>query len=172
MAAKLKHDYLSILSNGKVCQITIKDDVEKDLYKLLEEFLKEKLKFCNKKKAFLVNVSNIDAFLADVDDFTEEWNEDEEEDEDADEEEEDDEDDEEEDEKKRKQEEEDRITIQEAFARRLRLKSRGEMIEDDHISESEQEDRITTTRRIRYLLKVAKELKELRERVEKLENKK
>jgi hypothetical protein len=51
-------------------------------------------------------------------------------------------------------------TIQQVLARRLKSESTQEIIEEDTVENSEDEDTITASRRIRYLLKSIKVLKD------------
>ena len=161
-----EHDYLEISDSKKpkTLNVNLREDVEDKIASILFKFLHKKLKYDKKKDTFLLNSDLLTSFINEVDSVIEEIKKQIEEDSssssssessDCNEEEE-----------VNEITDEDKVTIQEAFARKHQLKSRGDIIDDETIEESENEDVITMTRRIRFLLR---EIRSLKERVTLLE---
>ena len=163
----MKHDHpqLNIEGNTKSLFISVKDEVDDDLSSILHEFLHKKLKYDKNKQVFLLPAKNLSIFTQDIQSIVDEVKRQQEEDEENNKEDEEHNEDESSD---SDDSDEDTVTIQKALARRVKLKSRQDVINDETISDSEHEDVITMTRRIRFLLQ---EIKALKARVAKLENK-
>ena len=142
------HSHISITSlNKKFYGVSLKnnsDDKEADKW---EDILNESLEYSKENKCWIVNNKEIKEFICLIENLSNDNSESE-----SDSESESSTDDE---------------LIQKTLTRRLTSQSKQHLIEQDHASDSEMEDVVSLTRRIRYLYKT---ISELEKRVSKLED--
>jgi hypothetical protein len=141
------HSHISITSlNKKFYGVSLKnnsDDKEADKW---EDILNESLEYSKENKCWIVNNKEIKEFICLIKNLSNDNSESESESE--------------------SESSTDDELIQKTLTRRLTSQSKQHSIEQDHASDSEMEDVVSLTRRIRYLYKT---ISELEKRVSKLE---
>lgn len=117
----------------------IKKDVDDDTYRIIAQFLDENFKRNGKNPQWFVKASEANDLCQAVDDIINDIDQDESDDE----------------------------LIRETLARRFKSQSSGKVIEENNVEDSEDEDVVSLSRRIRFLYRVIDKLKGRIEELEK-----
>jgi hypothetical protein len=136
-----QHKILNFVASkqGSTVLAHIKKDVDDDTYRIIAQFLDENFKRNGKNPQWFVKASEANDLCQAVDDIINDIDQDESDDE----------------------------LIRETLARRFKSQSSGKVIEENNVEDSEDEDVVSLSRRIRFLYRVIDKLKGRIEELEK-----